>query len=166
MFPVDRNIFIALGSNMGDREGNLLRAIAAIGKLPDTKITALSSFYLTEPVGNSDQDDFCNAVIRAESLLEPGDLLQELLRIETVQFGRKRDIHWGPRRMDLDLLFYGETVINEPPGLIIPHPRLHMRRFVLEPLAEIAPEFTHPVMGMNVIQLLQELPVAERVTKL
>jgi 2-amino-4-hydroxy-6-hydroxymethyldihydropteridine diphosphokinase len=163
---VNSEIFIALGSNMGDREENLLRGVAAVGRLPDTRITALSPFYDTEPVGGIPQDNFLNAVMRLTSSLSPQALLRELLQIETAVFGRERDLQWGPRCIDLDILFYGSEVINNPPDLLLPHPRLHERRFVLAPLADIAPEFIHPAHGRSISELLAGLPPGGTVTRI
>lgn len=159
-------IFIALGSNLGDREENLLKAVAAVGRLPGTRITALSPFYDTEPVGNVPQENFLNAAMRLSSSLSPQELLQELLQIESALFGRKRDVHWGPRSIDLDILFYGSEIIDNPPDLLIPHPRLHERRFVLAPLADIAPEFIHPACGRSVKELLTSLPPGGNIKKI
>jgi 2-amino-4-hydroxy-6-hydroxymethyldihydropteridine diphosphokinase len=156
-------VFIALGSNQGDRDLNLLRAVAEIGRLAGTRITALSDFHETAPVGPVQQPDYLNGAAKLETSLSPRQLLAELQRIEREVFRRVGTVRWGPRTMDLDILFFGEMVLSED-GLTIPHPRLHERRFVLEPLAEIAPDFVHPVLGKSVSVLLAELPADQRVT--
>lgn len=150
---------------MGDREGNLLQAIAAIGKLPGTRITSLSPFYDTEPVGGPIQENFLNAVIRLASDIPPRSLLNHLLQIEDTVFHRTRDCHWGPRSIDLDLLFYGQEIVDEPPTLILPHPHISGRRFVLAPLADIAPDFIHPACGKSIQELLKALPAGNKVTR-
>ena len=163
--PVETEAFIALGSNLGDREQNLLRAVAEIGRLPECRVTALSSFYETSPVGNVKQTAFYNAVLKLSTGLPPRTLLTQLLRIETNCFKRTRTIIHGPRRMDLDLLLYGTEIISEG-DLTIPHPRLAERRFVLQPLCEIAPQLVHPVSGITVKKLLALLRSDETVVKL
>jgi len=162
---VEKDIFIALGSNVGDREQNLLLAVAEIAKIPGSRITALSPFYDTEPVGMLTADNFLNAVLKMESNLPPDDLLSELMRIEGEIFQRKRSGSVDSRRMDLDILFYGSCLINRPPALVIPHLRMHERRFVLEPLAEVAPEFMHPLLQKRVSTLLAELKDDSQVMK-
>lgn len=162
---METDAYIALGSNLGDRELNLLRAVAEIGRLPECRVTALSSFYETSPVGNVKQDAFYNAVLKLSTGLPPRTLLTHLLRIETDCFQRTRTVLHGPRRMDLDLLLYGEELISEK-DLIVPHPRIAERRFVLQPLGEIAPELVHPLSGMTIAELLNVLQSDEKVTKL
>ena len=162
---MEEDIFIALGSNVGDRELNLLLAVAEIAKMPGSKVTAISSFYDTDPVGMGAADNFLNAVLRLESSLLPDDLLRELMRIESEVFQRKRSSSVDPRRMDLDILFYGRCLIDRPPALVIPHPRLHERRFVLEPLTEVDPEFMHPLLLKRVSTLLAELKDVSKVMK-
>ena len=163
--PVDTEAYIALGSNLGDRELNLLRAVAEIGRLPESKVTALSSFYETSPVGTVNQDAFYNAVLKLSTGLPPRILLTHLLRIETDSFKRTRTVVNGPRRMDLDLLLYGTQILSEE-DLVVPHPRMMERRFVLQPLCEIAPELVHPVSGITVAELLAALHSGEVVVKI
>ena len=162
---METEAYIALGSNLGDRELNLLRAVAEVGRLPECKVTALSSFYETSPVGNVKQETFYNAVLKLSTGLPPRTLLTHLLRIETDCFKRVRTVLDGPRRMDLDLLLYGTEIISEE-DLIVPHPRLSERRFVLQPLCEIAPQLTHPVSGIVIKDLLASLCSDEIVVKL
>lgn len=157
--------YIALGSNLGDRELKLLTAVGELGKLPGTRVTALSPFYETEPVGGVVQDNFYNAVARVVTVLAPGDLLQELKRIETRVFKRKPTVHWGPRSMDLDILCYGNLVYSDP-QLTIPHPRLAERRFVLQPFADIAPDLVHPTLGKTISELLAALTTTETVVRI
>lgn len=162
---METEAYIALGSNLGDRELNLLRAVAEVGRLPESKVTALSSFYETSPVGAVKQDAFYNAVLRLSTLLDARSLLAHLLRIEDEIFKRVRTIHQGPRSMDLDLLLFGDKVINEE-SLVVPHPRLSDRRFVLQPLCEIAPDLLHPLTGRSIRELLLSLKSVETVIKL
>lgn len=162
---MEKDIFIALGSNAGNRELNLLRAVAEIARIPAARVTALSPFYETEPVGMEGAASFFNAVLRLESSLSVDDMLRELLRIESETFQRQRNGTVAPRRMDLDLLFYGEALIDRPPELVVPHPRLHLRRFVLQPLADIAPGFMHPRLQKTVATLLAGLADSSAVIK-
>lgn len=129
-------VVIALGSNIGDTNSYLHHAIAELEKCID--VTAVSSFYRTAPVGGPAQDDYLNAVLIAQSEMDPLDLLVIMQEIETMA-GRTRDVQWGPRTLDLDLIVFGDHEIREP-HLELPHPRAHERTFVLEPWLEIEPD--------------------------
>lgn len=148
---------IALGSNLtssfGDREGNLHQALQRLKSLG--AVTAESRFYDTEPVGYLDQPRFLNAAVILETELTPVELMRALLEIER-SMGRERVIAKGPRVIDLDLLLYGEKIVNTA-ELTLPHPEMHSRRFVLEPLLEIAPNWVHPVLGLTVQEMLARL---------
>lgn len=147
--------YIALGSNMGDREKNLKEAVKHIAALPETKVIKSSNIYETEPVGEPKQRPFYNAVVKIETSLDPERLLQKLQETEKA-FGRVRKEKWGPRTLDLDILLYEQQIIATD-KLTIPHPLMAERAFVLEPLAEIDPEAYHPVLEKTAAELLQEL---------
>ncbi|HXE06363.1 MAG TPA: 2-amino-4-hydroxy-6-hydroxymethyldihydropteridine diphosphokinase [Acidobacteriaceae bacterium] len=154
---------IALGSNLGDREVNLRDAIARIGALGSVR--AVSSFYDTAPVGYIEQPRFLNAALLLETALSPLDLMAALLSIERA-LGRDRTMSpaKGPRTVDLDLLLYDGLTIHTPasgiqPALTLPHPEMHLRGFVLAPLAEIAPEMVDPASGRTIAQMLAELSI-------
>ena len=153
---MDIDAYIGLGSNQGDRELNLLRAVSETGKLPSSRVTGLSPFYETSPVGVTDQPSFYNAVLRLSTRLSPLELLNSLMNIENNIFKRKRTVRWGPRPIDLDLLLYGDQIM-ETDALTIPHPRMAERRFVLQPLSVLAPELVHPVSGIKISELLDTL---------
>ncbi|MEI7656803.1 MAG: 2-amino-4-hydroxy-6-hydroxymethyldihydropteridine diphosphokinase [Phycisphaerae bacterium] len=146
---------VALGSNVGDRRAHLLAAVEAASRLPATRVVAVSSFRDTAPVGPVPQGDFLNAAMLLETALEPRALLEALHCIERSR-GRCREaeVRWGPRTLDLDLLIHGSSVIQDA-GLILPHPRLHERGFVLEPLEEIAPDLPVPGSGRSVRALAE-----------
>lgn len=143
--------YIGIGSNLGDREGTLDGAVRMVGDLDGVEVVSRSSIIETAPVGVIEQPDFLNMVVEVETTLGARELLDRLLDIEQ-RFGRERRERWGPRTLDLDLLFFEDMVINEP-GLTVPHPEMPNRGFVLEPLAEIAPGFVHPVSHLSVSQL-------------
>ncbi len=148
--------FVGLGSNLGDREGTLRAAVGRLGGLPETEVVRVSSLRDTEPVGYLDQPRFLNGVVELETALRPQALLAALLDLEGA-FGRDRGAvpAQGPRTLDLDLLLYGQDRIDEP-GLQVPHPRLHERRFALVPLAELDPALEVPGKG-SVQTLLAKL---------
>jgi len=145
-------VYVALGSNIGDRQKNLHAAIGLMNGVEGISVLRLSSFHDTKPVGGPPQPNYLNAVAEVETDLPPARLLAELQRIEK-QLGRTRDVRWGPRTIDLDILLMGDTIADEP-GLTIPHPRMHERRFVLEPLCELAPDAVHPVLKKTMRELL------------
>lgn len=153
--PSNTLIYLSLGSNLGDRAANLERAIA---DLPGSGVRVLrrSSLYETAPVDYLEQPRFLNCVIEGETQLAPRELLGKLQGIES-KLGRRKFVPKGPRIIDLDVLFYGSEVIEET-GMEIPHPRLARRRFVLVPLAELAPQLRHPVLGMTPSELLGITP--------
>ncbi len=146
-------IYIALGTNLGDRLANMMAATAAMP--PAVRVLAQSPVYQTAPWGYTDQPEFLNQVIRAETDLSPLQLLVFLKQIE-VALGRMPTFRYGPRLIDLDILFYGDLVL-ETPDLAIPHPHLAERAFVLVPLADLAPQLHHPVLGKTVREMLEEV---------
>ncbi len=147
-------IYLALGTNLGDREQNLRQALARLDA--QVKINARSRVYETEPWGVTEQPRFLNMVVVGETELDAPALLQFLKTIER-ELGRTAGIRYGPRVIDLDILFYDRDLIRTP-DLIVPHPRLAERRFVLVPLADLAPDLTHPQLGVSVRELLARLP--------
>lgn len=148
-------VYISAGSNMGDRKANLSQALSRCIEQLGVFISC-SSVYETAAWGMRDQDDFYNIVFSVSTILEPQDTLRTLLSTEQ-EMGRVRDIKWGPRKIDLDILFFDRQIISEP-GLTVPHPQLQNRRFILEPLCEIAPALQHPVSGITMQELLQQCP--------
>jgi 2-amino-4-hydroxy-6-hydroxymethyldihydropteridine diphosphokinase len=155
-------VYISLGSNVGDRAANLRAAVERLGETGS--IQAKSGFYETEPVELRDQPWFLNSVIGLETSLSPIALLKRVLAIEQ-EMGRIRMRDKGPRSIDIDILLFGNDVVEEQ-GLKIPHPAMHQRRFVLEPLAEIAPEVLHPQLRKTARDLLAGLPAGQRVRRL
>src|SRR5262245_65729145 len=137
--------FIGIGSNLGEREDNLVRAIELLSAEEGLDVVAVSEIRETEPVGPVEQGPFLNGALRVETELAPRELLERLLAVEK-RLGRVRRERYGPRTIDLDLLLYGDEVVAEP-GLTVPHPRLHERRFALEPLADLAPGLEIPGKG-------------------
>jgi 2-amino-4-hydroxy-6-hydroxymethyldihydropteridine diphosphokinase len=160
-FSMPTIAYIGVGSNVGDRKANCRKAFEL---LADTgRVISVSSLYYTEPVGYKEQENFINAVVSIETDLSARELLDACRAIEG-RLGRKRTLRWGPRTIDLDILLYGEHMINKP-HLVIPHPLMATRMFVLAPLAEIAPEVMHPVLHKTAEQLLRELKDTSTVMK-
>ncbi|PRR83410.1 2-amino-4-hydroxy-6-hydroxymethyldihydropteridine diphosphokinase [Clostridium vincentii] len=147
--------FLSIGSNMGDKEGNLNTAIKALRDNSNIIVEKVSSFIITEPWGKVDQDEFVNGAIKIKTLLSPKDLMKSLLNIEE-DMKRVRRVKWGPRIVDLDIIFY-DDLISEDDYVTLPHPRMEERQFVLIPLNEIAPNKIHPILKKRIFKLLKEL---------
>lgn len=147
--------YIAIGSNIGNKEKNLLSAIELINKSTVTKVVSVSKFYETEPVGYLDQENFLNGAIEVKTLLSPKNLMKFLLEKEK-ELKRERIIKWGPRTIDLDILLYDNLVTFEQ-DIVIPHPRMEKRMFVLKPLSDIAPYIVHPLLNERIVDLMNKL---------
>lgn len=145
-------VYLSFGSNMGDREQQINDALNLLNTLPETKVTKISSLYETAPVGGVEQDDFLNGVVALETNLSPIELLDGIQSIE-LKLNRVRKIHWGPRTIDLDIVLFGDLVMDSE-RLKVPHPFMHERSFVLIPLNEIAPQAIHPVLNKKISDIV------------
>jgi len=150
---MDHIIYLALGSNLGNRLANLKTAIGNL--TPQMKVKKKSPVYETQPLEFKEQGAFLNQVVKAETYLEPDALLKHLKRLE-IALGREPSFENGPRLIDLDILFFDNMVVDAP-SLAIPHPRLHERAFALAPLADLAPDFVHPILNKTVSELLNDV---------
>jgi 2-amino-4-hydroxy-6-hydroxymethyldihydropteridine diphosphokinase len=159
---VSETAYLSLGSNLGDRAANLRAALEQLSVAGS--MVSVSAFYETQPVDVPDQPWFLNCAAAISTDKSPRELLQLALKIES-EMGRLRMRHKGPRNIDIDILLFGDRVIDEP-GLKIPHPAMHRRRFVLEPLSEIAPAASHPQLGKTAEELLAELADGQTVRRL
>ncbi len=156
-------VYLGLGSNLGDRQRNLEEALDRL-RQAGVALRRLSAVYETEPVGYRDQPWFLNCVAEAETELMPVQLLKRVRRIEG-QMGRRREVPQGPRTIDIDILLFGNHVIDRP-ELTVPHPRMHQRRFVLAPLGELNSELRHPVTKKSVSEMLAALPAGQQVRRI
>lgn len=150
---MDHVVYLALGSNLGHRLAHLKDALSNLS--PQMDVKKKSAVYETPPWGYTDQPAFLNQVVMVKTYMEPENLLRHLKRLETA-LGREPSFENGPRLIDIDILFYDDLIINSPP-LVIPHPRLHQRGFVLVPLNEIAPNLVHPVLGKTISELMLDV---------
>jgi 2-amino-4-hydroxy-6-hydroxymethyldihydropteridine diphosphokinase len=147
--------YISVGSNIGDKLLNCQNGIIALTQSGESVLLAQSPFYMTEPVDYEDQDWFVNAAVKIRTSLEPFQLLNQLKSVER-KAGRTDGIRFGPRILDMDIIFYDEAAIRLP-GLSVPHPRMHQRRFVLKPICDIAPDFVHPILKKDMQFLLANI---------
>ncbi|MCY4486571.1 MAG: 2-amino-4-hydroxy-6-hydroxymethyldihydropteridine diphosphokinase [Deltaproteobacteria bacterium] len=157
-----KRAYIGVGSNQGDKERNCRRAVGEIGEFPETWVREVSSWFATEPWGAASTEWYVNGVAAVDTGLEPHILLQHCQTVERKMGRPAARPHWADRVIDLDILFYDDTVL-EGPDLIIPHPELHRRRFVLSPLCEIAPELKHARLGVSIRELLAQVEDDNRV---
>lgn len=160
-----RQAYLSIGSNISDRGANIARSVDCLKRVAGVNVTKVSSLYETEPVGYADQQNFYNCAVEIETSLSPENLLAELQRIENDIFKRKRDIRWGPRVIDLDIILFGSLIVDSL-ELKIPHPEMCSRLFVLAPLEELSPDLIHPVTGKSLRDILKERSWSEKVVKI
>jgi len=157
-----QRVYLGLGSNIGDREEYIEQAVFLLGKIKGAEILKRSSNHETQAEGNADQPPFLNAAVEIKTTLPPKKLLKHIHDIENT-LGREREVEWGPRTIDIDILIYGNLIISED-ELQIPHPLLHERMFILLPLKEIAPNLAHPVLEKSIKELFEEKKIESGVT--
>jgi 2-amino-4-hydroxy-6-hydroxymethyldihydropteridine diphosphokinase len=158
-----KTAYIGIGSNMDDPRRNCLDALDRMGRIDDCRIISVSGLYLTEPVGVKTREWYINGAVSISTGLSAYDLIRKLLDIEK-DMGRVRTIKWGPRIIDLDILLFGRDIINDK-ILTVPHPMMHLRRFVMAPMADLAPDLMHPVLERTMIELYREIPPDNQVIK-
>jgi len=155
----EERVWVGIGSNEGDRNENVVLALLLLSREAAIRIHGCSRAWLSEPVSEVPQPVYLNAVVEVGTALEPADFFERLRRIEN-RLGRRREVRWGPRTIDLDVLLFGSRIV-ETPDLRIPHPRMHERHFVLYPLSDLAPGVRHPVSGLSVAEVTRRLPPLE-----